>query len=291
MGEIVNINGNLFSPGEASISIYDHGFLFGDSVYEVISTRKGRFYTVREHLERLFNSAKGIHLSIPYSFQELEEEIQKTAAAAKNEDTYTRIIVTRGIGDLNIDPSSCLKPQLIIVAKAAIQYPAEFFSKGVEIIISTVRRNLPEALNPGLKTGNYLNNVLAVAEAVREGAMDALMLSHDGFLSECTTSNFFFVSDGTLKTPSLDVGILQGVTRRNILLVAEENGIPYEEGRFGPEELALAEEAFASSTTKNILPVVRIDGKPVGDGHPGEITQRMMLLLERKLDALVGFGQ
>ncbi|MBI5184383.1 MAG: aminotransferase class IV [Nitrospinae bacterium] len=288
MSEIVNINGNLFPPEKAVISVFDHGLLFGDSVYEVLSTRKGRFYTVREHLERLFNSAKGINLVVPYGFEELEGEIKRTAAAAKNEDTYIRIIITRGVGDLNIDPSSCLKPQLIIFARKAIEYPEEFYSRGIELIVSTVRRNIPEALSPGLKTGNYLNNVLAIAEAVREGAHDGLMLSHDGFISECTTSNFFFVSDGTIKTPSLEVGILQGVTRRNILIVAEENGVPYEEGRYLPEDLALAEEAFVSSTTKNILPVTRISGRPVGDGHPGEITRRMMKLFELKLDELVG---
>jgi len=287
MGEIVNINGGLCPPDEARVSIFDHGFLFGDSVYEVIATHKGRFHSVREHLERLFNSASGIGLSLPYTPEELEDIIRKTAEAARNRDSYIRIMITRGVGDLHIDPASCLKPALIVIARPAIEYPEEYYTHGIDLLVSSVRRNHPEALNPGLKTGNYLNNVLAVAEAIRQGRYDALMLNHEGFIAECTTSNFFFVQDGALKTASLDTGILQGVTRCNVLRVAEENGIIVEEGRHDPGELSSADEAFVSSTTKNIMPVTRIDGRPVGNGLPGEITQSLMALLEKRLDELV----
>ncbi len=288
MGEIVNINGEILKPEEATISVFDHGLLFGDSVYEVVCSHKGHFYTVREHLERLLDSAKGIQLSLPYSLEDLEKEILRTAKATGNVNTYIRLIITRGKGELNIDPSSCLKPSLIIIAQEPPQYPEEYYTKGVSVLLSSVRRNHPEAINPALKTGNYLNNVLAITEAVSEGAHDALMLNHKGFIAECTTSNFYFVKDGTVKTPSLECGVLRGVTRRTILLVAEENGIPVEEGKYSPDELASADEAFVSSTTKNIVPVTRFGGRPVGNGLPGEITRRLMVLLEKKLDELVG---
>ncbi len=289
MGEVVNINGEIFKPEDARISVFDHGFLFGDSIYEVITTHKGRLYAVAEHLDRLFQSAEGIQLTIPYPREKIVEEMEKTAKAAGNEETYLRLIITRGEGELHVDPTSCVKPNLIIIAREAPDYPEEHFTKGVEVILSSVRRNHPESVSPALKTGNYMNNVLAMAEAAKEGAYDALMLNVDGVLTECTISNFFFVVDGTLKTPALESGILKGVTRSTILQVAEENGIPFEEGRYDPDELLSAEEAFISSSTKPIFPVTTLDGKPVGNGVPGPITQRLMALLEKKLDELVDF--
>lgn len=280
----INFNGEIHE--EVSISVLDHGFLFGDSVYEVVSTHHGRLCFVQEHLNRLRKSAAAISLTIPWTDEKMVDEISKTIAAAGNPDSYIRIIVTRGVGEIDIDPETCSRPNVLIFVKAARAYPEENYSRGINVALVTVKRNPKEALNPGIKTGNYLNNVMAKMESRKAGAADALMLNPSGILTECTTSNFFFVRDQRLMTPSLDCGILSGITREVVLRLARENGILVEEGEWPPEILAQAEEAFITGTVKKVMPVTSLDGRPIGNGKPGPVTRTLIRLYEDVLSGL-----
>ncbi len=280
----INLNGDI--QQEAFISVLDHGFLFGDSVYEVISTHQGRLCFVQEHLKRLRNSARAISLVIPLADDAIIREIEKTVEAAANLESYIRIIVTRGVGEIDIDPESCTRPNVLIFVKPARLYPEENYSHGINVALVSVKRNPKEALNPGIKTGNYLNNVLAKVEARQAGAADALMLNPTGQLTECTTSNFFFVRDQRLMTPSLDCGILSGITREVVLRLARENGVLVEEGEWPPEILQDAEEAFITGTVKRVMPVTSLDSRPIGEGKPGPITKMMIRLYEDVLTSL-----
>ncbi len=280
----INFNGRI--EEEPHISVYDHGFLFGDSVYEVVCTRNNKPCFLDRHLKRLKNSADAIHLELPYDVERFHQEIDKTLKATGNEESYIRIVVTRGVGEIDIDPSTCKHPNVLIYVTTQKTYPREYYEKGIEIAVVSIKRNPREALNPGIKTGNYLNNVLAKMEASKLGAKDALMLSPWGFLTECTTSNFFFVQDGSLKTPSIECGILEGITREVVLELAAENGIPVEEGKWPAEVLEKAEEMFLTGTLKKVLPVTRLDGQSVGGGQPGPLTRKIMRLHEAVLEKL-----
>ncbi len=280
----INLNGDI--QQEAFISVLDHGFLFGDSVYEVISTHQGRLYFVQEHLKRLRNSARAISLEIPLADDAIIREIEKTVEAAANLESYIRIIITRGVGEIDIDPESCTRPNVLIFVKPARLYPEENYTHGINVALVSVKRNPKESLNPGIKTGNYLNNVLAKVEARQAGAADALMLNPTGQLTECTTSNFFFVRDQRLMTPSLDCGILSGITREVVLRLARENGVLVEEGEWPPEILQDAEEAFITGTVKRVMPVTSLDSRPIGEGKPGPITKMMIRLYEDVLTSL-----
>ena len=280
----INLNGDIRQ--EAFISVLDHGFLFGDSVYEVISTHQGRLCFVQEHLKRLRNSARAISLVIPLDDDAIIREIEKTVEAAANPESYIRIIVTRGVGEIDIDPESCTRPNVLIFVKPARLYPEENYTHGINVALVSVKRNPKESLNPGIKTGNYLNNVLAKVEARQAGAADALMLNPTGQLTECTTSNFFFVRDQRLMTPSLDCGILSGITREVVLRLARENGVLVEEGEWPPEILQDAEEAFITGTVKRVMPVTSLDSRPIGEGKPGPITKMMIRLYEDVLTSL-----
>lgn len=281
----INLNGQI---GEsAHISVLDHGFLFGDSVYEVVATVRGQPVFLDEHLRRLRNSARALELTIPYTDQQFEAEIDKTLKAAGNRESYIRIIVTRGEGELDLDPASCTQPNVLILIKDAVVYPKEQYEKGIHLALVTVKRNLKESLNPGIKTGNYLNNVLAKMEAHRAGAADALMLNVLGNLAESTTSNFFFVQDGRIMTPSLDCGILPGITRDILIRLARENGLLVEEGEWPPEVLEQAEEAFITGTVRKVMPVTLLNGRPIGDGKPGQTTQKLIRLYNEYLENLV----
>lgn len=280
----INLNGDIMA--EASISVYDHGFLFGDSIYEVLTTRCGKPAFLGPHLKRLRKSAEGISLSIPYSDERLITEIHKTLHETGNEESYIRIVVTRGVGDMDIDPSTCDKPNVIIIASSARVYPQVFYEKGINVALVSVKRNSREALNPGIKTGNYLNNVLAKMEANQSKAEDALMLNAWGHLTECTTSNFFFVQAGRVMTPSEECGILGGITRMTIIQLARENGILIEEGEWPAEVLQKADEAFLTGTVKKVIPVTHLDGRPVGQGTPGPVTRKLMRLYDEYCENL-----
>ena len=272
----ININGDIHD--EAFISILDHGFLFGDSIYEVICTNKGKPCFLDEHLIRLNASASGISLKIPRKAEWIKEQIQKTLIAAGNSESYIRIIVTRGEGELDIDPSSCFNPNIIIFVKSIPQIPAEIYEKGISVSLVSIKRNSRDSLNPAVKTGNYLNNILARMEAQKLGANDAIMVNPWGQLTEGTTSNLFFVKDEQILTPEKDCGILSGITREKIIQLAQENGIALEEGKWPGEELFKADEIFLSGTVKKIMPVSILDNHPIGNGKPGPITLKIMRL-------------
>jgi len=272
----INFNGSIEET--ASVSAFDHGFLFGDSVYEVVATHQNLPCFLNEHLARLRQSANAIALQIPWTDDQFKTEINRTIQEAGNSESYIRIIVTRGEGEIDIDPSSCSKPNILLYVTPLKSYPEEYYRDGVEISLVSIKRNSKDALNPGIKTGNYLNNVLAQMEAIKGGAKDALMLNHDGHLTECTTSNFFMVRNGALLTPSLDCGILSGITREVILKLADESGILVEEGKWLPEELDRVEETFISGSIKKIMPVCRIDNRLIGGGKVGSVTKKLMKL-------------
>jgi branched-chain amino acid aminotransferase len=280
----ININGDI--QDEAFVSILDHGFLFGDSVYEVICTAQGKPCFLNEHLKRLYASASGISLKIPHDQEWIKNQIQTTLNSAGNPESYIRIIVTRGVGDVDIDPSSCFHPNLIIFVKNIPKIPDENYEKGISVALVSIKRNSRDALDPAVKTGNYLNNVLARVEAQKVGAADAIMVNPWGQLTEGTTSNLFFVREGRLLTPEKNCGILSGITREKIIQLAHENGMPFEEGAWPGEELFKAEEIFLSGTVKKIMPVSVLDNRPVGSGKPGPITQKMMRLYSKLLESV-----
>jgi branched-chain amino acid aminotransferase len=281
----ININGDI--QDEAFISIFDHGFLFGDSIYEVVCTNKGNPCFLDEHLKRLYASASGISLKISHSPTEIKKQIQITLDSAKNHESYIRIIVTRGVGEVDIDPSSCFNPNIIILVKEIPQISIESYEKGISVALVSIKRNSRDSLNPAVKTGNYLNNVLARIEAKRMGAEDAIMGNSMGQLTEGTTSNLFFVKEGRLLTPIKECGILSGITREKIIQLANKNSIALKEGKWPSEELFKAEEIFLSGTVKKIIPVTVLDGRPVGKGIPGPITQKLMRLYSELLENLV----
>ena len=280
----ININGII--KEDAFVSVFDHGFLFGDSIYEVVNTRNNRPCFLEEHLKRLHGSADGINLNMPFNDDWIKLQVDLTLKAAGNSESYIRIVVTRGVGDLNIDPSSCLSPVILIYVTPTHAYPLDLYESGIHLAIVGIQRNSKNSLNPGIKTGNYLNNVLAKMEADTLGAHDALMLNSSGHLTESTTSNFFFVRDGRIMTPSLDCGILAGITRDIVLRISQENGYCVEEGAWPIEALEKADEMFLTGSVKHLMPVTRLDGKSVGDGKPGAITCSLIKQYENILARL-----
>jgi len=285
----IKIDGATYrSRDEAKISIFDHGFLFGDSVYEVMRTYGGAPFEVGPHLARLFRSARGISLEIPRSREELADDVEAAVReAACPGEAYIRLIVTRGVGEIDINPASCGRPTIVTIVKDLGPWPREFYERGLDLAIVSTVRNEPGTVDPSIKTGNYLNSVLAMIEARRRGAADACMLNAHGFLAECTTSNLFFVRDGTLLTPSLENGILSGITRADVIRLARENGIPAREGSFKPDELRGAAEAFVTSTTRGIMPVATVDGKAIGDPARRPVTARIMALFQADVEKFV----
>jgi branched-chain amino acid aminotransferase len=281
----INFNGEIHE--QLSISVFDHGFLFGDSVYEVVCTLDKKPCFLDKHLDRLFASAKAISLNIPQHKEWFHSQLQATLHEADNNESYIRIIVTRGEGEINIDPTSCHSPNIIIIVREIDEIPETSYEKGIHVALVSIKRNSQDALNPNVKTGNYLNNVLAKVEATKLGAQDAIMVNARGHLTEGTTSNLFFVREGRIFTPSLDCGLLSGITREMVIRLAKENGFPIEEGKWQGEELNEADEIFLTGTIKNVMPVAYLDGRPVGSGKPGPVTLKLMrlygVLLKSKL--------
>ena len=251
MRTVVSVDGQLLDPESATVSVFDHGFLFGDSVYEVVRTRDGIPFLVDPHLARLRRSAAELYMDIPFTDDELRRDVHRVIDAAGNEESYCRIIVTRGVGELELHPGSCKRPTRILITLPLTLPPERFYTEGIRLAIVGRRRTHPRSLNPAAKTGNYLNNVLAIIEARRRDADDAVMLNNEGDLTEGTTANVFFVKDGVVHTPSLGSGILEGITRGVVIRLIGAEGIPFAEGRFGPEDLRCADEAFISSTTRS----------------------------------------
>ncbi|MHC4391318.1 MAG: aminotransferase class IV [Planctomycetota bacterium] len=281
MNWLIRINGVTYRrPEDATVSIFDHGFLFGDSVYEVCRTHGGRPYEVGPHLARLGASARRISLDLGHSLIELAQEIESAAADRGFEDeAYIRIIVTRGVGALSIDPVSCGRPTRILILKPLAPWAPELYTDGIALTLVATLRNAPGTVDPSIKTGNYLNSVIALIEAKKAGAQEALMQGRDGHLTECTTSNLFFVREGIVHTPSLESGILSGITRSQVIRIARENGVSIREGSYNPGDLRAADEAFITSTTRGIMPVRSLDGQPIGGVGQRPVTARLSAIM------------
>jgi branched-chain amino acid aminotransferase len=272
----VYINGKLFDKADAKISVYDHGLLYGDGVFEGIRIYNGRIFRLKEHIDRFYDSARSIHLEIPISKQQMTEAMLHTVqAAGKSGDGYIRALVTRGAGSLGLDPRKTTDPQVIIIVDDISLYPREVYESGLDIVSVCTIRNHPNALNPRMKSLNYLNNILAKMEAIQAGCIEALMVNHKGEVAECTGDNIFLVKNGVLKTPALDAGILAGVTRNAIIELARGAGITVLEPPLTRHDVYTADECFLTGTAAEVIAVVRCDGRPIGTGKPGPMTKML----------------
>jgi len=260
--------------GEAAkISVFDRGFLYGDGIFESLRAYRGRVFKLAEHLQRLRASAEALRLEIPAGDVELGRLLQEALARNRLQDAFLRLTITRGIGRLGLEPGACRTPSLVIMAHEFSGQPAEMYDRGVSAWIVKVRHIAPECLPSGAKHMNFLNNILAKAEASGMGAFEGLLLTQAGYLCEGTVSNLFFVHKGRLYTPSLATGALPGITRATIIELAQESGIPVEEGEYPPSNLFSADEAFLTNTSLEVMPVTSVNACPIGDGRPGEITR------------------
>jgi len=276
MAAAVYVNGRITSKAEAMISVYDHGYLYGDGVFEGIRVYDGRVFKLEEHLDRLYSSARQIMLSIPLDREAMREAILHTVRATGLREAYIRPVISRGPGDLGIDPRKCPAPTVIIIVDAIQLYPREAYERGLRMITATVRRPAPDALNGRIKSLNYLNNILARIEANQAGVDEALMLTADGYVCECSADNLFVVAGGQVWTPAPHLGLLQGVTRDVVLELARDLGIPAAERVFTLYDVYAAEECFLTGTGAELGPVVEIDGRQIGTGLPGPVTARLV---------------
>ncbi len=280
----VYCNDRFVPQEEAVVSVFDHGFLYGDGVYETLRAYRGRVFQLAEHLARLERSASRIQLHLPVSRERLSGLVREALSRNQLQEAYLRITVSRGAGEIGLDPALCKSPTLVIIAKPFQPYPESIYTEGVSVIVARTRRNLPEALPPQVKSLNFLNNILAKMEAAAAGAHEALMLNHRDELTEGTTSNVFAVQGGRLRTPSVECGLLEGITRGLVLQSASELGIPAEETRLTVADLMQAEECFLTNTTQEVLPVTRVDGRMIGDGRAGGVTRRLHASFRAGLD-------
>lgn len=272
----VYINGKLYEKENAKVSVFDHGLLYGDGVFEGIRAYKRRVFKLSEHIERLYESAKTIMLDIPLSKQEMARAVVLTLKANNLSDSYIRLIVTRGEGDLGLDPRKCTKgPGIIIITDTIALYPQKYYTEGLEIMTVPTVRNQPEALNPQIKSLNYLNNILAKIEAVNNGYNEAIILNSQGYVAECTGDNIFIVKGGQLFTPPAYTGILKGITRDTVLELASSSGIRTHEQVITRHEVYNADECFLTGTAAEVIPIVKIDARVIGQGKPGQMTLKL----------------
>ncbi len=272
----IYINGQFFDKENAKISVYDHGLLYGDGVFEGMRAYSGVVFRLAEHLDRLYESARAIQLTIPMSSKALGEAVDATVAKNRLQDAYIRLVVTRGAGALGLDPNKTSDPQVIIIADSISLYPAEFYEKGLPIITASTIRNHPAALSPRIKSLNYLNNIMAKMEGLQAGCVEALMLNHKGEVAECTGDNIFIVKHGRLLTPPKDAGILEGITRNAVIELAKVAGIPVEEIALTRHDVFVADECFLTGSAAEVIPVVKIDARVIGNGQVGPITKQLL---------------
>jgi len=285
MSATVNVNGRVFDQDHAVISVFDHGFLYGDGIYETLRTYHRRLFLFDRHMRRLRTSADMLALAVPLSNEQIAARIGDTMRAARpgqDQEAYVRIIVTRGVGDLSYDPAATPDPSIVVIVKPHVDPPAGMMADGVKAALVPIVRNHPGSVNPLIKSNNLLNSALAMQEAVRRGAFEGIMRNYRGELAECSTSNLFVVRDGAALTPPLESGLLPGITREYLLEIGPEAGIPVREQVLRDPDLFGADECFLTSTTREIVPIVRVDDRIIGTGKPGPVTQRLLEALRQK---------
>jgi branched-chain amino acid aminotransferase len=278
MSAYVCVNGRITSDRDAVISVFDHGFLYGEGIYETLRTYHGRPFLYDRHVRRLRNSARMIALDIPFSDADLASQIRDTMAAAdlNGSEAYIRVLVTRGIGELTYDPQATPTPSVVIIVKPQVDPPPDTYQRGVRVVIVEVVRNHPETVNPMIKSNNLLNCALAAQEAIHKGGFEGIMRNYRGELTECTTSNLFIVKDGTALTPPLESGLLPGITREFLFEIGKDVGVDVRERVLRDGDLFAADEAFLTSTTREAVPIVRVDDRTIGSGSPGPVTRQLL---------------
>ena len=276
MGRKIYIDGKFHQSEDAKISVFDHGLLYGDGVFEGIRTYDGLIFKMKEHIDRLYQSAHAIMLEIPMTKEEMVEAVKKTLRENQLKDSYIRLIVTRGMGDLGLDPRKCSKPTVIIITDKIKLYQQELYEKGLEIVTISTQRNIHESVNPQIKSLNYLNNILAKVEAINAGVEEAVMLNSEGYVAECTGDNIFIVKDGVLYTPPVHSGVLRGITRGAVIDIAHLKEISIHEEVLTRYDLFNANEMFLTGTAAEIIPVVKMDRRKIGDGKPGKMTAKLI---------------
>lgn len=291
MRTAIYVNGRITPPEEAVVPVLDHGFLYGEGVYEVCRTYRGDVFLFDRHMRRLRRSADLIALPVPFTDEDVAAWIAATQAAAglgrpgsTGQEAYLRILLTRGVGDLSYDPAVCLRPSVVIIAKPHVPPSGEVYARGVRVALVPIARNHPSALNPLIKSNNLLNNALAMQHAIRQGAFEAVMRNLDGEIAECSQSNLFVVRGGTLATPPVAAGLLPGITREFVMELAHGLGVPCVEAAVRDADLLGADEAFLTSTTREVVPIVAVDHAQIGAGVPGPITRALVEAFGRHVE-------
>jgi branched-chain amino acid aminotransferase len=270
------IDGQYFDENSAKISVFDHGLLYGDGIFEGIRAYNGRVFKLKEHIDRLFYSAKAILLTIPMSHAEVCKAVVDTCRENGLRDGYIRLVVTRGVGGLGLNPNKCKRPSVIVIADKIQLYPKEYYENGLTIITVPTTRNLHSALNPAIKSLNYLNNILAKIEANNGGCEEAIMLNNEGYVAECTGDNIFLIKGNEMLTPPLSAGALYGITRGVVMELARASGLKVSEPNLTRYDVFNADECFLTGTGAEVVPVVKVDGRPIGDGKPGARTRELV---------------
>ena len=272
----VYLSGKFFDQENAKISVFDHGFLFGDGVFEGMRSYNGKVFRLRDHMIRLWNSAKALMIEIPITVEAMEAATYETLKINDIKDGYIRLIVTRGIGTLGLDAHLCKEPQIVIIADHLALYPKEHYEKGLEIVTASTVRTNPSMVSPQIKSLNYLNNIMAKIEGHQAGCVEVLMLNTKGEVAECSGDNIFIISKGKLHTPPPEAGILEGITRQTVLEIAAEMGISVKETPMTRYDIFSADECFLTGSAAELIPVVKLDGRPIGDGKPGAMTKKLL---------------
>ena len=286
MSATVNVNGRITSECEALISVFDHGFLYGEGIYETMRTYHGRPFLFDRHMRRLRRSASMIDLALPFSDEELARQIRETqTAAALGGEAYIRVLVTRGVGELTYDLKATPNPSIVIIVKPQVDPPAETYKKGVRVVIVDVVRNHPASVNPMIKSNNLMNSALAMQQALRSNAFEGVMRNYLGELTECTTSNLFIVKNNAALTPPLEAGLLPGITREFLFDIGKEVGVSVAEKTLRDDDLFGADEAFLTSTTRELVPIVMVNDHAIAGAKPGPVTWRLLNAFRRAADA------
>ena len=291
MAATVNVNGQVFDQEHAVVSVFDHGFLYGEGVYETLRTYNGQPFLFDRHMRRLRKSAEMLTLGVPITNAEIDARFRETARAAGLGDSpaheaYIRILVTRGVGELSYDPAACPTPSVVVIVKPHVAPPAEVFERGVKVALVEIVRNHPGSVSPLIKSNNLLNNALAMQQAARRGGFEGVMRNYRGELAECTQSNLFIVKSGAALTPPIDAGLLPGITREFLFEIGAEAAIPVREAVLKDTDLLGADEAFLTSSTREVVPIVQVDDRRIGAGVPGPITRRLLQGFRRQADTL-----